>query len=236
MKKKLHEILDWFKRKWESLQESMQESVSYDSITYPHYTMERYSQGSGACLTRRPEIWISPEDHQRLFGYMSNCPQEISGLGYAHLDKLPNGDLLLSNPMLFEQEVNFNETDLSQGDIGKFMFEMVKSGGDPENLKMWWHSHGSGSVFWSKHQDEKTIANLRRFGMEFLVSIVGNHFGDYLLRLDIFKPVHVTIDNIPLRIIQVEDLTLQAEILAEIEKKVSGYKPRGKSSVFRIGA
>lgn len=220
--KLLRNLKAWWKRWWDDLR-------YYPSYQPTFFTIERYAPGSGSCLTKRPEICITPEDYQRLFTYIKNCPQEISGLGCVRLDPM-NDHLILSDIMLFKQKVSGADTDLDQEAIGKLVTEMVMRDADPSTLKLWWHSHNSGSVFWSQHQDEKTIENLKRFGIEYLISIVGNHAGDYICRLDIFKPVHVTIDNIPIRILETENASLKAQILGEIQEKVEGYDPRKKAS------
>ena len=199
--------------------------VPYTQNRESFYTFDQHTPTVGVHLAHRPEIFMTFEDYQRLFTYIRCCPQEISGLGRVGVKEMSNGDLLLSDITLFKQKVTGHDTDLDQEAIGKLVTEIVMNGGEPTDLKLWWHSHHSMSVFWSKGQDEVTIANLKRFGMEYLVSIVGNHAGDYLCRLDIFTPLHVTIDNVPIRIITREDPMLKNRILAEIEDKVDGFHP-----------
>jgi hypothetical protein len=98
---------------------------------------------------------------------------------------------------------------------------------DPELVKVWWHSHGNGACFWSGI-DSSTI---ELFNNSWMVSIVGNRLGDYKARVDIYEPVRVSVDELPLEVHIPElepDPGLELAIVDEINKKV-----RVKKWVYR---
>ena len=141
--------------------------------------IEKYVPGSGPVIAARPEICMMAPDHQRLLYNIQECPEEISGL--ALLDYKPAANnILVHNLRLLEQKVTSVMTDLDQVAIGKLMTQMIQKGHDTATLKVWWHSHAGGDVYWSKHQDEVTIRNLGDFGFDYLLSIVGKHRGEVL--------------------------------------------------------
>ena len=77
----------------------------------------------------------------------------------------------------------------------------------PDKIRAWIHSHGDMRVFWSA-QDEETIEALAN--ESFLISIVVNKRGEERCRLDIFHPVRLTLDPIPLQV-QFHDPALAAQ-------------------------
>lgn len=64
---------------------------------------------------------------------------------------------------------------------------------DPSTLRIWAHSHGDMKVFWSG-VDEETIAGLSND--EWMLSIVVNKDHDAMMRLDVYYPAHVHVDNV----------------------------------------
>lgn len=175
--------------------------------------------GSGIIISHRPEIRILSSDDEKFWLHLTECPEEISGLALATYDAKAN-TLTISDLTLLEQKVSRVETDLDQTAIGKLMTDMITDGKDTGLLKVWWHSHVTSDVYWSQHQDEVTIQSLKHFGFDFLISIVGNVHGERLCRLDIFEPIHVTLDNVPIRIIHPTNPELRRQIRIDIGEKV----------------
>jgi hypothetical protein len=166
-----------------------------------------------------PAIWITLEAKRVLDAYVKLCGQEISGLG--KVTQLEGNRFLIEELYLFEQTVSAAKTDLSQDAIHDFLFEMDDRGLDPGVLKIWWHSHVNGTVFWSP-QDKDTI---RRIGAgEYMISVVANKRGDYLARFDIYRPVRWVWDNLELRVVVPEDDSIDELIAEEIAAKVNQSK------------
>lgn len=168
-----------------------------------------------------PRVFITPEAKQKLDLYIRLCPEEISGLGQV---EHRSSDLLITEVYLFEQEVSQVSTDLSQEDVAKWLIELIEAGEDPAEIKLWWHSHRKWRTFWSP-TDQGTASC---FANGWMISIVGNQQGEYKVRLDIYKPFHLTFDDLPLEIEVPEDEGLRGEVEAEIKEKVR-YSPIGRS-------
>lgn len=83
-------------------------------------------------------------------------------------------------------------------------------------LRFRWHSHGNGSVFWSPI-DEADISDWRS---PWLLSLVTNVQGEYLLRLDTFDDLRLTLHDLTLEVILPEDPNLKAIHRREITDKV----------------
>jgi hypothetical protein len=136
---------------------------------------------------RIPIIYISHDAKQRLDLYIEYAPGEISGLGKV----VKFGEnLLVTDVYLFEQETSPASTSLGQEDVAKFLTHWVQKGLDPAELKLWWHSHDQLDLFWSV-TDEETI---QMFDVNWMVSIVGNKYNQYMARLDLKDPCKIILD------------------------------------------
>lgn len=171
---------------------------------------------AAGCLDA-PRVFITPEAKRRLDSYIGLCPDEISGLG----EVVRRGaDLLITSVVLFPQVVTAGSTDLNQDQIQNFLLELVRSGQDPSTFKLWWHSHVYGQCYWSG-TDHATCS---RFNNEWMLSVLGNKHGDYRCRLDLFNPFRITIDRLPMEILNLTPPDLQRAIEAEIREKVKKKK------------
>jgi len=97
----------------------------------------------------------------------------------------------------------------------------------PEKIKVQWHSHGEGPVFFSG-EDVRTIAG---YDMDFAVSIVVNRKLDIVCRVDIFHPVYVGL-RVPLHLLIDAEDELAKACFAEALEKVStpGIRRKGRLS------
>lgn len=177
------------------------------------YKRERPKLGS-LHVENCPQVMITAKARQKLQCYIDLCPEEISGLGVVEPRE---NDFLITDVFLFEQKVTGGSTELDQKDVGKFLFEAIKSGRDPGKLKVWWHSHVNMGTFWSLHMDEPTIERLQ---CEYLISLVGTKQGEFQCRIDLYSPFRMTIDDLPLTTVFPEDPSLKAACQKEIKEKV----------------
>jgi len=161
-----------------------------------------------------PRVFITPQAKQRLDLYIQLCPDEISGLG--RVERLGE-DFLITEVFLFKQRATGASTELSEKDIAEWLTDLVRQGKDPSKIKLWWHSHASMGAYWSS-TDEKTISSC--FATDWMISLVGNKRGEYCVRLDIYKPIRLTLDGLPLEVYWPEDKELKAEVEKEIREKV----------------
>ena len=121
-------------------------------------------------------------------------------------------DLYIGEVHLLEQESTDVGTELDPDAIAKLLVSLPA----PEKVRAWIHSHGSMKPFWS-HTDNDCIEGLANDG--FLVSLVVNHAGETRCRVDIFQPVRITIDKVPV-VVRVRSPLLRAECAKEFAQKV----------------
>lgn len=148
---------------------------------------------------------------------------EISGLGRVELrDGMP----IVTEALLFGQTVNGCETRLDPKAVGLYYAELLQQGYHQFDLKCWWHSHGDGETFWSG-KDIRTIN--RALATDWLIALVVNRSGSLLGRIELYQPVRVTFDNVPIKLIlpvrQEEVARLQDEVLRKV--KMSSFLRRG---------
>lgn len=135
-------------------------------------------------------IFISEEVKKRIQLYTNLATGEISWIGDISFS---NNQIRVSDVYLIEQDTSDDKTKLREKAYAQFVMDYFSRGKDPANLKLWIHSHGDGLVFWSS-DDEATIETHNR--ADFFVSIVVNKRGDFLARVDIFRPFRVKLDNV----------------------------------------
>lgn len=180
------------------------------------------------------KIYIAAKTMQKINLYVKESQGEISGIGcVVPLDK----GLLIKDVFLFKQETGPGDTELDNETMLDFLYEINMRDADPAELKCWWHSHPD-KVYWSGIDN----SNIERFkDVGYLVSLVTNKKREVLVRLDMFKPIRATFDQLPLVILEAKDEVLEAEIKAEFAEKVTyrtyvykpyvhkPYKRRGKA-------
>lgn len=132
-------------------------------------------------------VAVPPDVRMLLDLYITQCKYEISGLGTV---ESRDGELEVTGIYLLEQTVTSGDTELSDEAVAKFLSEAPGKGIDLGKIRLWWHSHGTLSSYWSP-TDEATINSFD--SAPWFVSIVGNHAGDYKARIDFFptQPVPV---------------------------------------------
>jgi hypothetical protein len=161
------------------------------------------------------KVYITPEIRQRLDLYVDATHQEISGLGRVLLHK---GNMFIVNLYLLEQECTASDTELKPEAVAEFLTQLITNNEKPEEVKLWWHSHANMGVFWSG-TDEGTAA---KFGNGWMLSLVVNKKGESKCRLDIYDPIHVTVDNLELIVTHAPaSKEMIAAIEAEVKNKVT---------------
>jgi len=140
-------------------------------------------------------IEIKLETLLKLFGYVDAARGEIGGLGEAVLS---GKSLRIKNVYLLPQTAFDAGFFIDATQIAKFLERLDKEG-KKIAINLWWHSHGFTSLFWSK-DDEDTIES---FGKQapWWISLLLNKEGEIKVRLDIFSPFRLVIDNLPIRVI-----------------------------------
>lgn len=180
------------------------------------------------------KLFITQKAHQKLKYYVSQCETEISGLGKLNVITDPGTglrEMVVTQFEIFEQVVSGTHSDLNPDALGKFLFEKIRDGEDPAEYRVWWHSHATMQAFFSG-TDVGTINGSTEF--PYLISLVTNHKGDLIARVDIFDPVRVT-QNLEVEVIIDEDLELKELCRQEIEAKVRQQTWYGGQKVPKRG-
>lgn len=168
---------------------------------------------------------------EKMRHYVDGCKGEVSGLGKIEVGE--DGQLIITDCTIFEQKVSSAHSNIETEALAKFQVEMIQKGEDLGKWKLWWHSHATMAVFWSG-TDTGTIDTSTEF--EYMVSLVTNHNHDIKCRVDLFRPLRMTEDDVDVYIQESEDAELKAQCDAEIKAKVTeppvtkytkhvGYKP-----------
>jgi len=178
------------------------------------------------------KLYIKPEVKRKLEAYVRHCKFEISGLG--EVEEI-DGKLVVTNIFLLKQEGSGASTTLDPEALSLFLTDYVMEGGDPSKLKWWWHSHCHMNAYWSSTDDK--CMNSFSPG-DYFVATVMNKKGEQRSRLDFYKPLRASVDNLPLELYYEGQETLDEEIKKEIEEKVTELVltvPKGKWSKGKTG-
>jgi len=109
-----------------------------DAPLRPHRSSPR-----AELLIKSPRVLITPDAYKRMNLYIEIAPKEVGWLGT--VKRLANGDFLIEEVFLVEQEVTGVETEMSVAGREKLVLELL-AGGDPgldkaNTLHFWGHSH-----------------------------------------------------------------------------------------------
>ncbi len=166
-----------------------------------------------------PRIRIPEQVWKRLLAYIDACPMEVGGFGSI---ELRDGDLLVTDVFLIEQQVSPASMEFDTGGFARFLGDWAKAGKDLSLLRFWWHSHATFDCFWSGI-DLHTIGLLSR--ADYLVSFVGNHRRESRTRLTVAKPIPVTVDDLKLEVVTEIDHAVTAAAENEVDRLV--HRERG---------
>lgn len=164
--------------------------------------------------------------YQKMFLYATNITKEISGLGM--VERLGN-ELHITDLFIIEQEVTSGNTTLNNKDLAKKTIEIINAGGDPSKMKLWWHSHTNGGMFWSVTDDKCCDAYNND---QWLLSMVINYRKEIRCRLDIYNPVRITLDCMP--VVIEEPVTYLSELEEECKTEMR-EKVKEASTSFYYG-
>jgi hypothetical protein len=198
----------------------------YEHAKREHAAVTPYGQAEAVTrsVLKRVEtvIYFSPKAKRRMELYVEGVNGEISGLGTV---KIVPGGFLVEEVFLLDQEVTGASTDLDRKAVGDFLEKVAITGEvegvpvNPEEVRLWWHSHAAMSCFWSM-TDEETA---QTWMSGWRVAVVANHRGQVKARLDLDEPMPITLDNLtvslydPLR--DVERGSVAEEIKAKVRQR-----------------
>jgi len=162
---------------------------------------------SGA-LSVLPRVFITLEAVKKIQCFTQLASGEINGLGI--VEKKRN-DFIITNAFILKQKVSRASAEIDPMALNQYVAECE----DPSKLVLQWHSHGDGPVYFSR----RDIATISGWLGDYIISLVVNKKGDYLCRLDLFKPFYIGL-KVPLLVILPLEETLFSYCRKEIELKV----------------
>jgi len=142
-----------------------------------------------------PPVLVVPDAYVKLQTYVRACDVEISGLGVVDF---VDGGLVVRDVFLLRQQSSAASTNIEEEDVARFLDEFVRSGGDPQRLRLHWHSHARSPVFCSA-TDQLTQRDAC-IQAEWYVFLVMNHAGDVRGALQVNCPVPGYYDPVPVRL------------------------------------
>jgi len=173
---------------------------------------------------------ITKEAYQKLRYYTELCDTEISGLGKVR--EISASQLEIYDIEILNQSTSSSHSTLDEDALAKFLNEKVTKKRNISDYKVWWHSHANMEAYFSII-DENTINSSSDFS--YLISIVTNKKGQNKVRLDLYKPLRLTIPlEIELSLKQNKKLKqkCQTEIKEKVRKRWSISTLRDKKNVY----
>jgi|GEM_PF-5376178 len=145
-----------------------------DAPLSPHY-----AKGRVQLLGRLPRVLITPAAYRLMSLYIEIASKEVGWLGTAERTK--DGDFLIDNVFLLEQEVSHVETELSVEGQEKLGIELIEGRGEEgialsNRLKFWGHSHVRMQTQPSG-TDERTMVRFGEDGHEWYLRGIFNKLG-----------------------------------------------------------
>ena len=159
------------------------------------------------------KLKITTNAYLKLKYFTENTDTEVSGLGKVRVSR---GYLEVYDIEVFEQNVSAISSDLEMESLVKFLIDKTLKNESVKDYKVWWHSHVYMSAYFSP-TDDTTINRSTEF--PYLISIVTNKDEESMARLDLFKPLRLTIP-LKIEISLNRNKKLEEKCKIEIAKKV----------------
>lgn len=167
---------------------------------------------------------VSVEVWRKLHTYVQLCPIEISGFGT--ISQVGALTFRLEDVFIFEQEASDVHVTVSNEVMHRQLYQLDQAGLKVSTIRFQWHSHVTMAAYMSGTDE----ANINNYPGDWMLSLVTNKFGDYEARLDVLRPLRVTIPvTAVIEIDPIEELSYQLK--AEIALKVKGSK-RGPFGLY----
>src|SRR6185295_2738168 len=125
----------------------------------------------------------------KLRKFIDQSKDEISGLGIV---EIRGNSPVVTDVFIGPQENTGGSTDMT--DIDSLLSYALEAGYAPENMRCWWHSHARMGTFFSP-TDTDTIDKLGKYMGGWLLSICGNHKGEWACRLDFADPFKLMVTD-----------------------------------------
>jgi len=166
-----------------------------------------------------PVVIITPEAYVKMIHYVDIANAEVGWMGTV---EEMNGNYLISDVFLFEQEVSAAETTITEDGLAKFAEEMLAKEEGMEimnKLKFWGHSHvtmGTGP----SAQDDNQMDLFSDSGYKFFIRGIFNKLGDINFKIYNYEG-NFAIEDVKWVLRYEENEELRDQIQAEFDEKVT---------------
>jgi len=196
------------------------EKPELNEITPSDISMSAIEKDSSIDVEVKMELHIPVNIFQRMFAYCKLVDEEINGLGA--IEQFEKNKFRITEIYLLKQKVSGTSCEIETSTLAEFLQKLIKEKKDTTRVKLWWHSHNKMSCGWST-TDEITGRNIA--GKDYFLSLVINHDGEMRCRMNLYRPIEITIDSIPIHIEtplvkdnKIEKYKKEVENLVQIEK------------------
>jgi hypothetical protein len=196
--------------------------------------MEISKQELKSTIQIAPYITMSIEIYEELMAYVQHYKTEVSGCGMIeaieHIIPAEDKDKASTTRIEYritevflpnKQDNTGASTNIDDNTLQDLLFKLLSDKKDTNKLKLHWHSHADMGVFHSG-TDEDNYDTL--YNKEYLISLVINHAGDFLGRVDYYKPIYITMSGIPIYVYNKVDNSIYDKInnnIAELDKYIA---------------
>ncbi len=181
-----------------------------------------------------PTIFLAPLAAWKIENLTMMSPDEVSALGVVRDvyedDQLT--EIVVEDIRVPSQQAGPASTEMDPEGVAAVLAEFAAHGVDAADVRLWMHSHAAMKTFWSQ-TDVDCIEGLRTGNGAPLVSIVTNHEGHRLGRIDWWEPVRFTLDDVPVEVL-LPDYDLADELSATLAARVRPFPPPPKTKAFAI--
>lgn len=148
----------------------------------------------GKCeLKNKFEVHIEREVYAKL---MAQCKLLETEITWSMEAEIRGGfQIYIYDIHLFRQKVTMTTCEAEDPNAQvELMDAMIKAGKNPSNLKVWCHSHNTMATSPSG-QDDITSKNYKT--KTWMLTLIVNHKGEFFTRLNIYEPIEMQIEDIP---------------------------------------
>lgn len=167
-----------------------------------------------------PKLLMPEKVFKTMMGYVVSCAEEVGGFS---MIRRVGTDLEVYDVFLMEQVVGPGEFNADAEAVGRCITELVRARKPTQDMHLLWHSHVGGFAGFSPTD----VAQIHALGVDWMVSLVLNHRGEWEARLDVYKPFRVCH---PLELVVLLDL--EDELLEQCRSDIMA-KVRGGGNLLR---
>lgn len=166
------------------------------------------------------KVLIEKNAYLKMQAFIDLAVGEISGIGKVRKE---GENVVIEDVRLLKQSNTGTTSELDEGADVEFISKLVKDGEDPNNWKLWWHSHANMGVFWSATDTGTIEAHMKKGvdgennGLDYFVSVVGNKKAEFKARIDVSTyDANFGIRGVAVR----DDLPFERALEKPLEEKV----------------